>query len=148
MEKLFSTSTRVVKLMALTESNGAVHSYSAEANKIVPSVAVRIGHQFPAINSAVYAKFGASMAVLRSEFQETSNYVQNNVRRMNKVTPIIGLGFERKIRKQLNVRGEFEYRMPVKNITQTKINANVGYYNVENRFKGMAFRVMLVHRFI
>lgn len=119
--------------------------YSSNIKGIIPSIAVRFGYKCSITYCPIYAKFGISW--LRSEFQEKSELVVNNIRKMSKITPTIGLGFEKKICNSFNLRGELDYRIQIKGTSQTFSKEAACQYNVENRLKGLTCRIMMIHKF-
>lgn len=119
--------------------------YSSKVKGVVPSVSVRIGYVCPKINSPVYAKFGVSW--LHAEYQERNHLADNNIIKMNKFAPTIGLGFEKKIYDRFNLCSELDYKIQVKRTGQVYSRMPACQYNVENRLKGFTFRIMLIRKF-
>jgi len=127
-------------------TSGFTTSYYSKVNGIVPSIVARIGWLFPSIGGLAYAKLG--LAYVRSEFQEKSTLVDQSIRKMNKIVPLIGIGFEKSVSRRVGVRGEFRYRLSYKGTSQTTLPYNISKFNVENRISGFTFRIIATYRLL
>ena len=83
---------------------------------------------------------------MRTEFQENSVFMEQKTRRMNKITPIIGIGLEKIAARRINLRGEFSYVFPIKNRCKTTLIGGAATFNVKNRMSKFTLRLMLVCR--
>ncbi len=111
----------------------------------IPSVALRLGGWCCPIDSLVYVRLG--LAWVKAEYQEKDTDYVNDVRKLNKVSPVIGLGIEKNVYGNINVRAECDYRFQVKKEDKTSMKDNSYSYNVENRLKGFTVRLMATYKF-
>ena len=124
---------------------GDVYSYYAKVKGFVPSIAMRVGGWLCPIDSLIYARLG--IAFVKAEFQEKDPAYFNDTRKINKVAPIIGLGIEKNVYNNINVRLEGDYRFQVKKEDVSRMSNGNGYVNVENRLKGFTVRLMATYKF-
>ena len=119
--------------------------YLARVKGVTPSVAVRFGGWCSPIDSLIYGKVG--IAFVRTEFQDKSGIVVNNsVRKLSKCAPVVGLGIEKNVYNNINVRLEGNYRFQVKKEDVTYYNRG-NWVHVENRLKGFTVRLIAVYKF-
>ncbi len=135
----------------MPESNG--NTYNSKIKGIIPSFSLRIGKYAQCCDSLIYAKLG--VAKISSEFQDTARrdgmYYADNVRRLSKFTPLIGLGIEKQI-GEISLRVEGEYKLPINKSDRNVVKSDDVDYNgiyspVKNRLSVASIRVIASYNF-
>lgn len=122
------------------------YPYRSKVRGFVPSIAIRLGGWVCPIDSILYVK--VSGALVQAEYQEKDNELNTDKRKINKVAPVVGLGIEKHIYNNWNLRFEGDYKFRIQKTTKTRDNAdNNIHWNVKNRLSGFSLRLMATYKF-
>ena len=108
----------------------------------MPTIAFRLGGWCAPIDSLIYTKLGVSFVA--AEFQEKHNDMFKDTRKMRRFAPVVGVGIEKNVYDNFNVRLEGDYRFQVKKEDRSRNLNRINWVNVENRLKGFTVRVIAV----
>ncbi|MCR5224941.1 MAG: outer membrane beta-barrel protein [Alphaproteobacteria bacterium] len=130
----------------LVKDDNNPHPYQAGVNGLVPSVAFRCGGRCYPMRALFYVKGGA--ALVRSKYQETdATLYRDNEQKMSKISPLIGVGMEKNICRNWNIRFEGDYKFQAKKTDKSIAKQTDAWFKTENRLKGGTIRLMTVRSF-
>ena len=101
-----------------------IHITSVKTKGTVPTISLRLGGYSPSISTMFYLKLGGSFT--DNKF-ETNSFKDQSLKNKHLI-PVLGIGLEKSIASNLNVRFEIDYRFQSK---KEKSNL-IGYYLNEN----------------
>ncbi len=125
----------------------ALKSTIVENGGVVPTLALRVGGYIPAIDSLICARFGGAFVSTKSR---NEGYGQDSEIKIRKVTPVVGLSFEKNLRKSWSIKLEGDYRFPTKkekSVILGKRNGVEGRALVKAKTNSYCVRLMGVYRF-
>lgn len=120
---------------------------AVENGGVVPTVALRVGTYIPAVDSLVCARFGGAFVNAKSRNEVLGSDSEIKIR---KLTPIVGLSFEKNVLKNWSVKLEGDYRFPIKKeklITNGIVNGVESKTLVKAKTNSYCVRLMGVYRF-
>lgn len=135
----------------LADGNPADYmSTEVKTRGLVPTLAVRLGGYIPVLDGLFYARVG--LTFLNNKF--ASEWLEDQGFGSQKVTSILGLGFEKKISDSCSMKVEGDYRFPAdktkNNLKNYVLEANSpGVYGatVKNKVRSYVVRVVCVYHF-
>lgn len=115
-------------------------------NRVIPTVAVRMGGYIPGADTLVCVRFGAALV----EAKASNEYLENELK-IRKVTPVVGLSLEKSVGHGFFVKLEGDYRFPVekeKSVDGGLYGKVVQFRAFEKaKFRSYGVRLMGVYRF-
>lgn len=153
-----STTSGNVRIFATNGVENCVYgATTVKTRGLVPTVALRFGRYISNIDSLLYARLG--LAFLNNKFDNES--MPNQGFGSQRVTPIIGLGIEKKVFDTCSVKLEGDYRFSISkkksgfwkfdddgggNLDTTNIIPNYDA-SIRNKVSGYVVRVVCVYHF-
>lgn len=122
-------------------------STTVENSGVVPTVALRIGGYIPAVDGLLCARFGGAFVNSKSI---NEGYGSDSEIKIRKLTPIVGLSFEKNLMKNWSVKLEGDYRFHTK---KEKLIVGETLFGVERKTlvkaktSSYCVRLMGVYRF-
>ncbi len=119
-------------------------SVKLKTRGIVPTLALRLGGYISEIDSLIYARVGCT--AMHNKFE--GDFFKDQDVTNKKITPVLGLGIEKNIFDNFNLKLEYDYRFSSDKKSDLKSEISQDYLgHVKNKVKGYVVRVVGTYYF-